>query len=153
MCNNLKYSCFFSRSLLSIPSGGSSSTEPVSLLSPTLVSRCSTRRVQRGAIHKFRTLFKVLLARLFLSVPNCSYERINHLRFLSSISPSACSRFPDVTFLSRGRMAGPSRHWKASSGVSQQSARVSGAAASPQRAATACVSVCALFFFGLISIS
>lgn len=89
------------------------------VISHSLVSRCSTRRVLRGAVHKFRTLFKVLLARLFLSMPNRSYERINHLCFLSSASPSACSRSTDVTFLSRGRMAGPPRHWKASSGVSQ----------------------------------
>lgn len=59
-----------------------------------------TTSPKRGAVHKFAALFKVLLACLFLSVPNCSYERINHPRFLSSISPSACCRFPrcDLSF-------------------------------------------------------
>lgn len=112
------YSCFFFLSFLLFapPPGGSSSTEPVSSLSPTLALPLAES--EAAASVKFCALFKVLLARLFLSVPNRSYERINHLCFLSSVSPSVCSRFPrcDLSF------SGPSRHWKASS---QQSAHVS----------------------------
>lgn len=119
--DNLKHIPAFFPFFLALcpPPGGSSSTEPVSSLSPTLDLPLAESKA--AASVKFPALFKVLLARFFLPVPNRSYERINHLRFLSSVSPSACSRFPrcDLSF------SWPSRHWKASS---QQSAHVSEAA-------------------------